>query len=102
MSSRQKIKGYKLEHFCVKDLRAAGLNCQRLGQAYQSDLMVDGFGLGECKVRASGLKSIYDWLGEENDFLVIHWKSTKARGKEPLVVVRWSDFKQMLKSHIGD
>ena len=101
MPSKSKRKGYLLEHFCVKELRELGFDVERLGQAHQADFVINDIGwVGECKVRSKGIKSIYDWLGDSNEMLVIKWQSRKARGKEPLVVLRWSDFKELLKDKV--
>ena len=93
--NRSRIKGYKFENWCIKELRKAGLNVERLGQPNQPDLVVDGFGTAECKCYSKGLKSIYKYLGD-NKALVVKWQSRSARGKEPLVIIRWDDFKELL------
>jgi hypothetical protein len=95
MSSRQKRKGYKFEHLIMKDLQEAGIRVERAGQANQPDLVIDGFGVMECKCWAKGLKFAYDILGG-NEAAVVKWQSNQARGKEPIVFLRYESFKELL------
>ena len=100
MSSKQKRKGWKFEHLIVNDLKALGLRVERAGQANQPDIVVDGFGVIECKCWKQGLKTAYDILGG-NEAAVVKWQSPKARGKEPIVFLKYEDFKLLLEKKLG-
>lgn len=92
---KSKRKGYLLEHFCHTELKKLGLKVDRLAQANQPDLLINNKDTLECKCYAKGLKTIYKFLGK-NKYLVIKWQSRKTKGKKPLVVLRWTDFKEFL------
>lgn len=94
MSSKQKIKGYNFENWVKKDLLSAGFNVERAGQANQPDLILDGFGKIECKCNKQ-MKGIYDILGD-NHAAIIKWQSSKAKGKEPIVFLKYELFKKIL------
>ena len=99
MSNKQKKKGYTFEAYIRDDLKKNGINVIRMGQAFQPDLVVDGFGTIELKVWANGLKGIYDILGN-NKCAVVKWQSVKARGKKPLVVMEYDLFMPVLKGYL--
>lgn len=98
MPNNNKIKGYTLEAAIIKELREIGLKVERLGQANQADMIVDGFGTGEAKCKKN-LKSFYDILGK-NHFAVVKWQSPKARGNKPIVLLPFSLFKLLLVEYI--
>lgn len=100
MSSPAKRKGYLFEAAIRDDLKGEGFNIQRLGQAYQPDFLIDGFGTGEAKCKKN-LKGIYDILGSKN-FAVVKWQSPQARGKKPIVFMEYDLFKVLLRNLLLD
>lgn len=99
MANKNKIKGYIFEAFVRDDLRKAGLTVERMGQANQPDLIVDGFGVGEVKCWKQGIENVYRILGDKH-FAVVRWQSPKARGKKPIVFMEYDLFKELLKKAI--
>lgn len=95
MTNKNKIKGYGFEHFVVEDLKKEGIKVIRAGQANQPDLIVDGFGVIECKCWAKGLKFAYNLL-KDNAAVVVKWQSHKAVSKEPVVFIKYELFKELL------
>jgi hypothetical protein len=90
----QKQKGDREERAIVMLHKQLGFECQRTleggarsdgSDTYDIDLYLNGPDeaavIGECKVRASGFKQLYDWLGD-NNFLTV-----RADKKERLYVV---------------
>jgi hypothetical protein len=84
-------KGNRLERAVVHLLQDAGFGAERVplsgsvGGSYKGDISIPLLGHDltvECKARASGFASLYDWL-EGRDALVI-----KANRKDALVVLR--------------
>lgn len=84
----------------VNLFRSLGMNAERtLESGARSDgspthdinLQTDALYKGECKVRSSGFKQIYDWLGD-NEFLTI-----RADRRERLYVVPERVFLQLMK-----
>lgn len=95
MGKSQRNKGYRGEYNLVKLFKEAGLDAQRVplsgaSEFKKGDVVVQGR-TGEVKVRGSGFKKIYEWLGA-NDFLAI-----KADRREYLIVLRVDDFVNLLK-----
>ena len=83
MTNKSKNKGSNEERAVVNLLREHGFTCQRTLEAgarpdgsntWDIDLYARGIDraplIGECKIRASGYKTLYDQLGE-NDFLTV-------------------------------
>lgn len=95
MPSKSKRKGYLFEDKIKKLFIRAGFKCERLGQANQPDLLLEGFGAIECKCYAKGLKTIYKFL-EDNKALIVKWQSRKKRGKEPLAIIPFDTFLHLL------
>ena len=103
MASKSKIKGSVEERAVVNLHRELGFKCERTleggarsdgSDTYDIDLYVRGSDeaaiLGECKLRATGFKQIYSWLGN-NDFLTI-----RADRKERLYVVPERIWKELI------
>jgi Holliday junction resolvase len=91
-------KGDRLERELVKHLEAAGIPAKRVplsgsARGYPGDITATLPGLGEvcleCKSRRA-FATLYKWL-EYRDALVL-----KADRKEPLMVLRLSDFLKVL------
>jgi hypothetical protein len=101
MSSRQKVKGYRFEKAIKDDLREAGLGVERLGQANQADLVIDGFGTVECKCFKQGLKFAYKYL-DDNEAVIVKWQGKETKGKEPIVFIRYECFKDLLKGYLKE
>lgn len=99
MSSKQKVKGYKFENKIVKDLRSKGFKVQRLGQPNQPDILIHGFGTGECKCWAQGMKFAYSLI-KDNEFAVIKWQSKTVKGKKPIVLLDYELFKELLTYYL--
>ena len=99
MSSHSKIKGYRFEKAIKDDLKSCGLDIERLGQANQSDLVIDGFGTIECKCQKQGLAFAYKYL-DDNEAVIIKWQSNEVKGKEPIVFIRYGVFKDLLKRYL--
>ena len=89
------MKGYLFEDKIKKQFIKAGFKCDRLAQANQPDLLLDGFGAIECKVSKARFGGIYRDLAD-NKALVIKRQSNKQRSKEPLVVIPLMTFVHLL------
>jgi len=105
MAGKSKRKGDSEERAIVNYHRELGFKCERTleggarsdgSHTYDIDLYARGDEeaplIGECKIRASGFKQIYDFLGE-NDFLTIR----HDRG-ERLYVLREEIWEEFLKA----
>jgi hypothetical protein len=103
MASKSKRKGDTEERSIINLHREWGFECKRTLEAgarsdgsdtYDIDLHSRGVDeapmIGECKLRASGFKQIYKWLGD-NDFLTI-----RADRQERLYVVPERIWKELL------
>lgn len=95
-----RAKGDRFEREVVASLEADGIGAERVPLSGAAGGMFSGdiqaiTRLGrvklECKVRARAWKAEYDWL-EGNTALVV-----KADRREPLVVMRLSDWKRLAK-----
>jgi hypothetical protein len=106
MPNRSRQKGDRFERSIVDSLNGIRLDAQRVplsgaaGGHFGGDLQFRWFeerAKGEAKVRkgADGFKTIYQWL-DGNDVLF-----TKADRKEPLVVLRLSDFLDLMRRTHG-
>lgn len=99
MPNKSKQKGYRLEHFLEKFLNEQGIKVKRRAQANQEDLFFEDLKWNaECKHRKSGLKSLYDWLGDKNVALFLKWSSRKARNKPILVVMELREWVELVKA----
>jgi len=95
VSSKQKRKGWVFEDSIKKAFRQAGFKCDRLGQANQPDLLLDGFGFLELKCSKNRFGGIYRDLSD-NAGLIIRRQSNKQRGNKPLVVIPLDTFIHLL------
>lgn len=102
MSGRlSRNKGARNERAIVNLFQDAGIHSERVplsgaaGGSYVGDLTIAVNGEDwtcEAKLRAAGFKSIYDWLGSHRALFI------RADRREPLVVIRVSDFVGLIKS----
>jgi hypothetical protein len=97
---RSRDKGGRMERSVVKVFQDNGVGAERVplsgasGGRFSADITVPVLGQDvklECKVRASGFRTIYGWLGE-NYGLVI-----KADREEQLIVLRLDDFAHLAR-----
>lgn len=91
-------KGQREERDVVKLHKAHGFEAKRVplsgaSEGFKGDVIVHGL-TGESKLRASGFKQIYSWLGE-NDFLTL-----RHDGAKRLYVVSEDRWLAMLKDHV--
>ncbi len=78
MGKSQRTKGASEERAVVNTHRELGMPRDKalrvplsgMAEGYKHDVILNGYS-GECKVRQSGFKQIYDWLAKEPDFLTI-------------------------------
>lgn len=107
MAHPSKAKGDREERDVVNMHRMEGFKCERTleggarsdgSDTFDIDLYLQGeqgpASIGECKIRASGFKQIYTWLGD-NDFLTV-----RADRQERLYVVPerfWRHILQLIK-----
>ena len=89
--ARSRRKGYRAETKMRAIIAASGLACLRVPLSgavpgWGGDLVI-GTRTFEVKVRARGFRQLYRWLGDRHFGLII-----TADRKEPLLVVRLSDF----------
>jgi hypothetical protein len=93
-----KRKGYREEAAVVAAWQCEGFHAERVplsgaaGGSYTGDLTIailNDDRKVECKVRANGFKSLYEWLG-------VNWCLTlRADRKERLYVMREADFMRL-------
>lgn len=95
MGGFSRSKGKRFELQAKNDLIAMGIPCERVplsgaaGGSFTGDLNVtvrNDTWKAECKVRATGFKMLYAWLGSNRLLFV------KQDCYEPLVMMRLSDF----------
>lgn len=96
MSGRKsRNKGYRGEHELVVKLNENLISAKRVplsgGSWVKGDIILEGLGVGEVKLRADGFKEIYKWLAN-NDFLFI-----KRDRDQYLVVMPLDDWMEMVK-----
>ena len=78
MGKSQRTKGASEERAIVNLHRELGMPREKalrvplsgLAEGYKHDVILNNY-TGECKVRKSGFKQIYDWIDKEPDFLTI-------------------------------
>jgi hypothetical protein len=78
MGKMQRNKGANEERSIVNLHRDFGLPRDKalrvplsgMAEGYKHDIILNGY-QGECKVRGSGFKQIYDWLSKGPDFLTV-------------------------------
>ena len=91
MGKKSRVKGQRNENQIVNLLKDAGLNAVRVplsgmhGGQFAGDIIIDGERF-EAKIRQSGFKQIYDWLGDNNGLFL------RADRQELLIVVRAEDW----------
>jgi Holliday junction resolvase len=91
MGKKSRAKGQRNECAIVNALKVAGLPAVRVplsgaaGGQFAGDIKVNGRRY-EAKIRASGFKQIYDWLGGNAGLFI------RSDRQEPLIVVRLSDW----------
>lgn len=87
MGKKSRDKGAAFEREIVNFWRSVGISCNRVplsgasahtsGDDYAGDIDLYAFGkddapiVGEAKIRANGFKTLYGWLGEGNEFLIL-------------------------------
>jgi hypothetical protein len=91
-------KGNREERAIVNLHKQHGFEAKRVplsgaADGFKGDLIVHGL-VGEAKLRATGFRTIYSWLGD-NDFLTI--RNDKS---ERLYVIREDRWIAMLKDHV--
>lgn len=98
--NRSRAKGDRFEREVVEAFLLDGIPAQRVplsgaaGGMFSGDIQIvvaERHLKLECKVRARAWKAEYGWL-EDNYALVV-----KRDRSEPLVILRLSDFKKLLK-----
>lgn len=116
MPNRSRQKGDRMERAMVRLLQEAGIAAERIpmsgsaGGSFCGDLTVpihtyglDGGGTFyethdrrfECKKRANGFRELYAWIAEHYGLIVAADRET------PLVVLRISDFVELVKGRAG-
>lgn len=97
MGKASRDKGARNERAFVNDCKAAGIDAERIPLSgamkgsFGGDVRVAGY-LGECKVRAEGFKTLYDWIDHDGaDFLAL-----RADRKDWLVVLTWDVWLKLL------
>jgi hypothetical protein len=95
MAKKSRDKGLRNEQQLVNFCREAGLAAWRIplsgaaGGEFSGDIRIAGR-VYEAKVRASGLKTLYGWLGNNYGLLL------RADRQEQLVVLRLKDYAELL------
>lgn len=97
MSKRERIKGDRVEREFLSLHKEAGIPCRKVplsGQTkdYKGDLIIIDY-VAEVKARKSGLKTIRDWLGD-NDILFF-----KENHKKSLVILPFDVYINILTNH---
>lgn len=96
MAKKSRDKGLRNEQELVNAFRGAGLSAWRVplsgaaGGEFAGDLRVEGK-VFEAKIRASGFKQLYTWLGDHFGLFL------RADRQEALVVLRLTDFIELMK-----
>ncbi len=95
MGKKSKRKGTNAEREIVRKLKEYGINAKRVpisgaAEGFKGDVVIDDKIIAEVKIRAKGLKSIYDWLTQPVLFM--------RMDRHPwLVVMRLETFVDFLK-----
>jgi hypothetical protein len=98
MGRRSRVKGQRNEVAIVNLLKEAGIQAERVplsgaaGGSFVGDIMVDGARF-EAKIRASGFKQIYEWLGDHRGLFI------RSDRKELLIVIRAADWIELRRRH---
>lgn len=100
MGKKSKDKGYRGERYFVDRLNDNGAKARRVPLSgalkdLPGDVMLNWLGIErdfECKWRANGFREIYKWLKPRRGLFV------KADRQEGLVVLRISDFTELLNA----
>ena len=92
----QRTKGANFEREVVNKHKSWGVDTKRVPLSgatdfAKHDVMISGIS-AECKIRADGFKTIYDWLEEKPDVLIC-----RADRKETFYVLPEHTWKQFLK-----
>jgi len=97
MASKQKVKGYRFEHFLEQYLNQAGIKVRRRGQANQEDLYFDDLQMtGEAKSWAKGISTVFKLKGDR-DILFLKWSSKQVKNKPILIVMQLETFIKLIK-----
>jgi hypothetical protein len=97
---RSRDKGGRMERSVVKVFQDNGVGAERVplsgasGGRFSADITVPILGRDvklECKVRASGFRTIYGWLSDNYGLVV------KADRAEQLIVLRLEDFAHLAR-----
>jgi len=105
MGKMSRTKGSLMERAIVKILQGCGFAAERVplsggaGGKFSGDIDLPYNGRDtrwECKIRADGFKEIYSWLADHHGLFI------RADRKEALVVLRLSDFLDVIKAAEGE
>jgi hypothetical protein len=95
MGKKSRTKGRRHECAIVNLLKDAGLPAERVplsgaaGGQFAGDILMGGKRY-EAKIRASGFKQIYEWLGDRAGLFI------RSDRKETLIVLRAADFIELM------
>jgi hypothetical protein len=95
MGKKSRIKGQRNECAIVNLLKDAGLPAERVplsgaaGGQFAGDILIDGKRY-EAKIRASGFRQIYEWLGDHAGLFI------RSDRRETLIVIRAADFIELM------
>jgi len=98
MAKKSRVKGQRNEQAIVALLREAGIQAERVplsgaaGGSFVGDILVDGERF-EAKIRASGFKQIYEWLGDHVGLFI------RGDRRELLIVLRAADWIELRRRH---
>lgn len=102
MPNRSRQKGDRFERECVNKLKDMGISAERVplsgsaGGSFTDDLIVAGHQI-ECKTRARAWLDLFNWLNPKHHAKPPHALFIKADRTEPLVVMGFDTFAEMLK-----
>ena len=98
MGKKSRTKGQRNECAIVNLLKDAGLPAERVplsgaaGGQFAGDIVVNGKRF-EAKIRASGFKQIYEWLGDHRGLFI------RSDRRELLIVLRAADWIELRRRH---
>jgi len=97
MGKKSRAKGQRNECAIVNLLRAAGLPAERVplsgsaGGSFAGDIVIGGKRY-EAKIRASGFRQIYEWLGDHSGLFI------RSDRSPLLIVIPAADYIELLKN----
>jgi len=98
VGKRSRDKGRRNEQQIVNLLKDAGIEAERVplsgacGGSFSGDIVIDGERY-EAKIRATGFRQIYEYLGDHDGLFL------RADRQELLIVLRAADWIELRRRH---